>query len=255
MTTDFVGNLSDQKITINLKDNGIINYYSTKPEEVNKESIFFSLKKNEIVELSFGSLDNMGDATNFIEIIVPENIIAPDFFFFLTEELKQDGYQMNVDYQMTISKESLAVYHKYWQIILPLLKAFGLQIVQPKRPIAKPRHKYQKQLADVPFKIDYNGSKATVYWIKRNELVIKKGAILVADAPLTKAGLIGFAGKFGLRLRQEHEDQIKENVLAEDITLRSVNEVGTFLYFAGTNSWKQLVSPDGKTLDELTVVL
>ncbi|WP_119326542.1 hypothetical protein [Companilactobacillus musae] len=254
MATDFTGSLSDQQITLNLKDNGIINYYSAKPEEINSESIFFSLKNNEMVELSFGSLNNVGDATNFIEIVVPENIIAPDFFFFLTEELKQDGYQMNVNYQMTISDQSIAVYRKYWENILPLLRAFGLQIVQLKKPIAKPRHKYQKSLANVPFKIDYNGSKATVYWVKRNELVIKKGAILLANAPLTKAGLIGFAGKFGLRLRQENENQIKENILTSDVTLRSVNEVGTFLYFAGTNSWKQFISPDGKTLDELTIV-
>jgi len=42
--------------------------------------------------------------------------------------------------------------------------------------------------------------------------------------------------------------------LTADVKLRSVNEVGTFLYFAGTNSWLQLKSPEGKTLNELTVV-
>ena len=73
-------------------------------------------------------------------------------------------------------------------------------------------------------------------------------------APLTKAGIVGFAGRFGMQLRQEHADSIEDNVLTKDVHLRSVNEVGTFLYFAGTNSWLKLISPEGKTLDELTIV-
>ncbi|GAQ02355.1 hypothetical protein NBRC111452_2198 [Companilactobacillus farciminis] len=93
-----------------------------------------------------------------------------------------------------------------------------------------------------------------MYWNSRNKLIVKKGAILVDKAPLTKAGVVGFAGRFGMQLRQEHSDVIQDNVLTEDINLRSVNEVGTFLYFAGTNSWLQLISPEGKTLDELTIV-
>ncbi|WP_057881818.1 hypothetical protein [Companilactobacillus kimchiensis] len=254
MTTNFTGKFSDKKITIQADDLGTINYYSVEPESVDEESIFFMMRNRDIIGMNFGNADSINDPTNYLEIIVPENIIASDFFYFLTEELNQSGYSLNVDYKMTISAESTKVYQAYWKLILPLLRGFGLEIVQPKKVVAKPRHKYAKSLADVPFKINYNGSKATVYWVKRDQFVIKSGASLVAETPLTKAGIIGFAAKFGLRLRQEHETQIKDNVLISDITLRSVNEVGTFLYFAGTNGWLQLKSPEGKTLNELTVV-
>jgi len=254
MTTNFSGNVSDNKITINLDELGMINYYSKDPQIVDEESIFLILKDRDIIGLSFGEVDNEDEVSNYIEIVVPENIIAPDFFYFLTKELDQSGYAMNVNYTMTISDESKILYQKYWDTILPILKAFGLKVVRTKMVVSKPRHKYSATLAEIPFEIDYKGSKATVYWKKRNEFIIKAGATLLHDAPLTKAGIIGFAGKFGLRLREEHEAQIKDNVLTEDIALRSVNEVGTFLYFAGTNSWLQLKSPEGKTLNELTIV-
>lgn len=144
------------------------------------------------------------------------------------------------------------MYEKYWQEVFPILSALGLRTVTVRK--GKPRHKFIASLSDVPFKIDYQGSKATVYWQKRNQFLIKAGATLVPKAPLTKSGVVGFAGKFGLRLREEHKEQIQDNTLVEDVVLRSVNEIGTFLYFAGTNSWLQLTSPEGKTLNELTVV-
>ncbi|MFC6176969.1 hypothetical protein ACFQAV_08960 [Companilactobacillus huachuanensis] len=254
MTTKITGNFSDNKITLKLNDLGIINYYLTKPDEIDEESIFIIMKEQLVIGMSYGNLDNLDDTENFIELVVPENIIPADFFYFLTVEMEQAGYEINVGYKMTISPESAKVYANYWERIMPLLKAFGLQISKPKKLAAKPRHKYSASLAEIPFSIDYMGSKATVYWTKRNELVIKAGANLVAEAPLTKSGVIGFAGKFGLRLRDEQAAQIENNILIADVKLRSVNEVGTFLYFAGTNSWLQLKSPEGKTLNELTVV-
>ncbi|HCD08387.1 MAG TPA: hypothetical protein DEQ50_09055 [Lactobacillus sp.] len=254
MTINFTGNLTNQKISIDFANRqGKIIYYLMKPTEIDNESIFLLLNNSKIVGMDFGALNNGDKANSFIEIVVPENIIAADFFYCLTKEIVQIGYRINVDYKMTISEESKKVFQEYWRQILPLLQAFGLKSVSKRRSI-KPRHKFLKSLSDVPFKIDYKGSKATVYWLKRNEFVVKAGATLVAEPPLTKAGIIGFAGKFGLQLRQEYEKQIKDNILIEDISLRSVNEIGTFLYFVGTNSWLQLKSPEGKTLDELTIV-
>ncbi|GEO58411.1 hypothetical protein [Companilactobacillus bobalius] len=249
--TDFTGNYSDQKITIDLKDLGSINYYFTKPEEYSKESIFLIMQNREIIGLGIGDLDNTEAATSYIEIVVPENFIVTDFFYFLTKHMVQSGYKINAEYKMQISQVSLQLYEKYWQNVLPILSAFGLRTTPVKR--VKPRHKFMASLADVPFKIDYKGSKATVYWQKRSQFLVKSGAILVGQAPLTKSGVIGFAGRFGLRLRQEHEKELHDNVLTKDIVLRSVNEVGTFLYFAGTNGWLQLKSPSGQTLHELTV--
>lgn len=250
--TDFTGNYSDQRITIDLKDLGSINYYFTKPEEYSKESIFLIMQNREIIGLGIGDLDNTETATSYIEIVVPENFIVTDFFYFLTKRMVQSGYKINAEYKMQISQASQQLYEKYWQNVLPILSSFGLRTIPIKK--GKPRHKFMASLADVPFKIDYNGSKATVYWQKRNQFLVKSGATLSEQTPLTKTGVVGFAGRFGLRLRQEHEKEIQDNILTKDIILRSVNEVGTFLYFAGINGWLQLRSPSGKTLHELTVV-
>lgn len=254
MTTEFSGDFSNQRLNFKLDNLGEIKYFTKQPAEVDEEAIFIILKDNLMAGLSYGSLEDWSDDSKFVEIDVPDNIIASDFFYFLTKEFDQSGYELNVGYEMTISPQSIKVYSEYLEKILPLLTFLGIKLAKPKKVNVKPRHKYLKTLADVPFSVDYKGSRATVYWLKRNEFVIKAGANLVENAPLTKAGIIGFAGKFGLRLREEHADQIKNNVLIQDVKLRSVNEVGTFLYFAGTNSWLQLKSPEGKTLHELTVV-
>ncbi|RCW17839.1 hypothetical protein CAC02_01045 [Streptococcus gallolyticus] len=124
--------------------------------------------------------------------------------------------------------------------------------VAKKQPAGKVRHRYRKALALIPFYVDYKGSKATVFWTKSNQLVIKAGAILVPDAPLNKDGSLGFAARFALSLRQEHQDSIslENHRTTADIVLKSVNEVGHFLYFAGTNSWQVLKDETGKSLDD-----
>ena len=250
--TNFTGNYSDQKLTVDLKDLGHVNYYFKKPEEYSKESIFLIMQNREIIGLGIGDLDNTETATSYIEIVVPENFIVTDLFYFLTKQMVQSGYKINVEYKMKISQASQQLYEEYWRNILPILSAFGLRTIPIRK--GKPRHKFMSSLADVPFKIDYKGSKATVYWQKRNQFLVKSGAKLIEQAPLTKSGVVGFAGRFGLRLRQEHAQEIQDDTLTKDIILRSVNEVGTFLYFAGTNGWLQLKSPSGQTLHELTVI-
>lgn len=70
--------------------------------------------------------------------------------------------------------------------------------------------------------------------------------------PLNRDGSLGFAARFALRLREEHADAISGARTTEDIVLRSVNEVGHLLYFAGTNSWLVLRDDAGRTLDELS---
>lgn len=256
MNTNLTGDFSKETITLKLAGNGIVRYHANEPKQIESKSIFIILNRQRVVGLSFGSIENDAAGKNiYLELIVPETIVPAEFFYFLTLEMDKAGYEMNVGYSMSVSPASMKKFQKYWRTILPLLQAFGLQLAkQTKRSAAKPRHKFDPKLVDQPFSIDYKGSQATVYWKKRNEFVIKKGATLVENAPLTKAGVIGFAGKFGLRLRDEHAAAIENSRLIEDVTLRSVNEVGTFLYFAGTNSWLQLKSPDNKTLHDLTVV-
>lgn len=142
-------------------------------------------------------------------------------------------------------------YQPLGQKISQILTAFGINLsAKPKKaPSAKAQHRWRKELAEIPFYVDDFGAKATIYWQKRNELRIEKGATLLADAPLNKDGSLGFGARFALTLRQEQADKIKENQTIDDIVLKSVNEVGHLLYFAGTNSWLVLKDENGKTID------
>ena len=50
-------------------------------------------------------------------------------------------------------------------------------------------------MQDRPFYIDYQGSQATVYWQKRNEMRIEKGAKLAEEIPYNKDGSLGFSAR------------------------------------------------------------
>lgn len=85
-------------------------------------------------------------------------------------------------------------------------------------------------------------------------MLLKAGAKLMPIAPLNKDGSVGFSAKMGEKLRLDYQDKIKDFVTTKDIVLKSVNEVGLLLYFAGTNSWLELLDSDGKSIDEWTKI-
>ncbi|GAX47241.1 hypothetical protein [Pseudolactococcus reticulitermitis] len=150
----------------------------------------------------------------------------------------------------------------YLAQLAPYLDLLGYQFkMTPQTPETPPKssgkaqYRFSKAIADIPFYVDYDGAKAEVYWLKRNDMVIKKGAVLKQDMPLNQDGSIGFAQKFAMTLRQEHAEAIGTDfVTTADIHLKSVNEVGHLLYFAGTNSWLVLKDQNGQTLSSHTVV-
>ncbi|MCJ1995776.1 hypothetical protein GYN67_03590 [Lactococcus piscium] len=151
----------------------------------------------------------------------------------------------------------------YLDQISPFLDRLGYTLTSLSDSIQKPtkqkapakaQHRFSKTLIDTPFYVDYDGAKAVVYWVKRQELVIKKGASLKQETPLNKDGSVGFSQKFALTLRQEHADAIGSDFkTTADIQLKSVNEVGHLLFFAGTNAWLILKDKTDKTLDSHTI--
>lgn len=85
-------------------------------------------------------------------------------------------------------------------------------------------------------------------------MLIKAGATLVKDPPLNKDGSLGYAAKYGQKLRDDYKDKISGTTTIEDIIVKSVNEASLLLYFAGTNSWLEIVDEHGKSIDEWTRV-
>ena len=150
----------------------------------------------------------------------------------------------------------------YLNKLTPYLDLLGYQFkavqetpAEPAKSSGKAQYRFTKAIAEIPFYVDYDGAKAEVQWLKRNDMVIKKGAVLKHDMPLNQDGAVGFSQKFALTLRQEHADDIGSDfVTTADIHLKSVNEVGHLLYFAGTNSWLILKDQAGQTLSSHAIV-
>lgn len=118
----------------------------------------------------------------------------------------------------------------------------------------KARHRWSREIKNVAFRVDDFDARATVIWRKRNEMVIRRGATLRSDIPLNKDGTIGFDVRCGTQIRAEHRNAVKDFTTTDDIVLRSVNEVGLFLYFGRTNGWLVLRDDDGRTIHDWTVV-
>lgn len=138
--------------------------------------------------------------------------------------------------------------------ILTTIGYFFLPAETKKKKPAKARHRWTKEVSEIPFTVHFRGSKATLYWKSRNEMLVKKGAIMMEEAPLNKDGSVSYAAKYGDKLRADHQENISDNKTTADIILKSVNEVSLFLYFGGTNSWLEILDENGKSLDEWTRV-
>lgn len=155
----------------------------------------------------------------------------------------------------SIAANHFAIVTNYQKELFEILAAFGFENEKIKTKPAKAQHRWNKKVSEIPFYIDYNGSKGEVVWQKRNEMVLKAGAKLKEEMPLNKDGSVGFSARLTEKLRSDHADKISKFRTTEDIILKSVNEVGIFLYYAGTNGWLVFKDKDGKTLDEYTVVM
>lgn len=122
----------------------------------------------------------------------------------------------------------------------------------PQKTHKKAQHRWLKSIKDKQFHLQHETCVATIVWQKRNEMCLKAGATMLADKPLNKDGSIGIAVKMGDTLRQEHMYSFKDFTTTEDIILKSVNEVGLFLYYGGTNSWLLFKDDKDITIDAYT---
>lgn len=158
--------------------------------------------------------------------------------------------------QKTVSNKKISVVTDnqslidYIEEIVLLLDQFMYAIIPKTKVATKTQHRWKKSIANISFIVDAFDSKATVIWQKRNELRIIKGATLRENYLLNKDGSVGLDARMGTQLRQEQASKIKKFTTIEDIILKSVNEVGLFLYFGGTNSWLVLKDIDNKSIDE-----
>ena len=118
----------------------------------------------------------------------------------------------------------------------------------------KDRHKWSKEIAEIEFTFNDEGSSGLVIWKKRDQLVLKAGAKLNPNPELKKDGSLGFSALMAEKLRDDRAKSIVDYTTTEDLTFPSPNQLGLFLRYGGANSWLNLKDKDGKTLDEWSKV-
>lgn len=220
----------------------------------NEKNIIFIGNENSLcstTQMTFDTLVEIIPATD-IDLLYLDSTLT-------NHAVEQKFFSTNVE-KRSLPKNVQKQFMEMAETILFILNRLGVSA--DKREIkankvgktGKARHKWTKEVSKKEFYINTRNSVATVMWIKRNQMLIKKGATMMPKAPLNKDGSVSFSAKMGDKLRLDHQNHFKNFVTTDDIILKSVNEVGLFLYFAGTNSWLEMIDSDGKTLNEWTTV-
>lgn len=244
-----------QHLLIVLPDEGGQLEIVENPPSPKKNSVVFLIKNNQVIAV-------MDDRTYDTSITAERFIILTPTWDMMTEYLVQyyrQKYMLQNLEETMIPSEQVKNVEACTVLFDPLLDWMGYgphvkAATEKKAPKAgKPQHKWSKELSNHPFYVDYQGSKATVYWQKRNQVRIEKGAILSQEIPLNKDGSIGFSARLSEKIRQDNQSAISGNRTIEEVILKSVNEMGMFLYYGNTNGWLVLKDDEGLTLNELTV--
>ncbi|WP_423363136.1 hypothetical protein [Mycoplasma sp. P36-A1] len=244
-------NITPQESIVILPANSgkiIINNEAKFDKETNDLALILLYDGNRLdkMQLSRDFKENdVQDISKIVTIIPPSKIETLK----LIELLEQGGIHRRV-----ISDARLLAFEAMLELIMNTL---GLSLVVTKKTIpykGKAVHRWNKAIADEVFYVDHNNSKATVTWPTRSKMVIKAGATLSLDIPLNKDGSARMDARMTSQLRDENKNKIKGNKTIEDVILKSVNEVGLFLYYGNTNSWLVLKTKDNKTINELSLV-
>jgi hypothetical protein len=241
-----------------------ISITNKKYQELNLSScaIFFLVKDNNIVFIEQAGKNNDYKDIDFDTIISIEPQREEDSIYlkraFIKEALDNHIPLKKDTTELNIPSNVKNVITEYKDKVLFVLSRFGYSLLQKEKDKQKPtkaQHRWSKTVSEIEFYINFHESKAVVVWQKRNEMVLKAGAKMMKDIPLNKDGSIGFGAKMGEKIRFDYKTKIKNFITTEDIIFKSVNEVGLFLYFGGTNSWLEMIDKDGKTIDEWTIVV
>lgn len=237
-----------------------LNNIKSLPKSLTDEAVYLLFEDNKPVLIGLKKDLKPFKHPNFnliVEIKTKQDIESIYLKRMLASEALENGLILTDEDEIIVPDNIAKNFNVLLNSILLILEKMTLSLKIPekkKTKHAKARHKWTKEVSEKEFFIDTRSSKATVMWIKRNQMLIKKGATMMKVAPLNKDGSVGLSAKMGNQFRSENQDKFKNFVTTEDIILKSVNEVGLFLYFAGTNSWLEMIDKDGKTLHELTVV-
>ncbi|UEG66883.1 hypothetical protein GZH44_09005 [Weissella hellenica] len=234
VTTDVV------KLVFNNKQGELYIHHNFKYNQA-VSGLYLNFKNRKLQSASLQPADH----GTIIQLLPPKNINQNELLENIQETISNKKLTPVGDNQNLIG---------YVEKIMLILDQFMYPLIPKTKTFKKTQHRWKKSIADVTLMVDAFDSKATIFWQKRNEMRIVKGATLRTKYPLNKDGSIGLDARMGTQLRQEQASKVEKFTTTEDIILKSVNEVGLFLYFGGTNSWLVLKDVTNKTIDEYAIV-
>lgn len=252
--------IMDKRTTIHFEDQGVIMIHRDlkKPIELSEQVVLLYCKAHEVHTVDYGqeiTKNGLKASDSLITVRVPWEFEGQALAQQMIEAWQKNGLKVSGLFTIKkIAKNHAAAVANYQQELFEIFATFGFENEKRKKQPAKAQHRWNKTVSEIPFFIDHSDSKGEVIWRKRDEMVLKAGAQLKQETPLNKDGSVGFSARFAEKLRADHANQLSGFVTTEDIVFKSVNEVGIFLYYAGTNGWLVLKDKEGKTIHEYTVV-
>lgn len=252
--------IDHETTSIQFDERGMMVIYRNlkKLPSLTKDQLVLYFKGREAQSVDYGqAIDKkvLKEADSLVTISVPWDIEGRDLAQQMLEAWQKNALKTaGLFEEQKIAANHYPIVANYQELLFELLATFGYENEKIKAKPAKAQHRWSKKVSEIPFYIDYNNAKGEVVWQKRNEMRLLAGAKLTQEMPLNKDGSVGFSARLTEKLRADYADKISNYTTTEDIVLKSVNEVGIFLYYAGTNGWLVLKDKDGKTIDEYTVV-
>lgn len=264
MTIRFTGSIDEDKTVIRLAENQgqltLLSPTAAVKEATERTSVYLYLKERQPKIAALEPLNHKTikdkEVDRALILTPPWEIEGEMLLAAMTLAWAETGLKVETITQIPgkVPANQQNMVGAYQESVFELLESFGYPMVKVKKKPAKAQHRWNKAVSEITFYIDYSDAKGEAVWQKRDQLLLKKGATLKMTVPLNKDGSVGYSARLTEKLRDDNRDKIKGDTTTEDIIFKSVNELGIFLYYAGTNGWLVLKDQEGKTIDEYTVV-
>lgn len=264
MTIRFTGSIDEDKTVICLAENQgqltLLSPIAAVKEATERTSVYLYLKERQPKIAALEPLNQQTikekEVDRALILTPPWEIEGETLLAAMTLAWAETGLKVETITQIPgkVPANQQNMVGAYQESVFELLESFGYPMVKVKKKPAKAQHRWNKAVSEITFYIDYSDAKGEAVWQKRDQLLLKKGATLKMTVPLNKDGSVGYSARLTEKLRDDNRDKIKGDTTTEDIIFKSVNELGIFLYYAGTNGWLVLKDQEGKTIDEYTVV-
>ncbi|MFD1900941.1 hypothetical protein GQR36_14840 [Enterococcus termitis] len=165
--------------------------------KIETTELYLLLNGHKIVSIGRSEIPDTIDPAAFTKIMTittPWDIELGYLEQLLIEEAKNSGLDLipSKQTEQTVPTSAQKTITAFKEEIVMILETFGYHLKQTEEPTktkakpAKARHKWTKEVSQIEFTLNTRESRATVFWQKRNEMLIKAGATMMTAPPSIK---------------------------------------------------------------------